>query len=107
MPELSTLTTDAREAELSPGTEFTARLEATDPDGDPLVLGAGNSAPKAQTGGKAATARPSPQRHPECFVEAKGLVPPSAHEAAPAPTGYLPTSMTVGAEQPAPTSPSP
>ena len=37
-PEVNGLTTEAREAELAPGTRFTARLDATDPEGDPLVV---------------------------------------------------------------------
>jgi hypothetical protein len=71
-PELNTFTTEAREAELTPGTRFTARLDATDPDGDPLVVRwevRSESADRRQGGDR----ETEPLAHPECFVEAKGL----------------------------------
>ncbi len=71
-PEVNALTTEAREAELAPGTRFTARLDATDPEGDPLVVRweiRSESADRRQGGDR----ETEPPAHPECFVEAKGL----------------------------------
>ena len=72
VPELNAFTTEARDAELAPGTRFTARLEATDPEGDPLVVRwevRSESADRRQGGDQ----ETEPPAHPECFVEAKGL----------------------------------
>ena len=72
VPELNAFTTEARDAELTPGTRFTARLEATDPEGDPLVVRweVRSESADRQQGGDRET---EPPAHPECFVEAKGL----------------------------------
>jgi hypothetical protein len=72
VPELTAFTTKAREAELTPGTRFTASLAATDPEGDPLVVRweiRSESADRRQGGDR----ETEPPAHPECFVEAKGL----------------------------------
>ena len=71
-PEINALTTEAREAELAPGTRFTARLDATDPEGDPLVVRweVRSESTDRRQGGDRET---EPLAHPECFVEAKGL----------------------------------
>jgi Glycosyl hydrolases family 2, TIM barrel domain len=71
-PELNGFATEAREAELTPGTRFTARLDATDPEGDPLVVRweVRSESVDRREGGDRET---EPPAHPECFVEAKGL----------------------------------
>ena len=72
VPELNAFTTEARDAELAPGTRFTARLEATDPEGDPLVVRwevRSESADRREGGDR----ETEPSAHPECFVEVKGL----------------------------------
>jgi Glycosyl hydrolases family 2, TIM barrel domain len=71
-PELKAVNTQAREAQLAPGTTFTAKLDAADPDGDPLVVRwevRSESTDRRQGGDREA----EPQAHPECFVLAKGL----------------------------------
>jgi hypothetical protein len=71
-PEVNALTTEAREAEVAPGARFTARLDATDPEGDPLVVRweiRSESADRREGGDR----ETEPLAHPECFVEAKGL----------------------------------
>jgi Glycosyl hydrolases family 2, TIM barrel domain len=71
-PELSALTTEARDAELVPGTKFTAKLDATDPEGDPLVVRweIRSESVDRRLGGDRET---EPPAHPESFVEAMGL----------------------------------
>jgi hypothetical protein len=71
-PELKAITTDAREAELAPGTTFSASLDATDPEGDPLVVRweVRSESTDRRQGGDRET---EPPAHPECFVLAKGL----------------------------------
>jgi len=71
-PELKAFTTEAREAALAPGTRFTARLDATDPEGDPVVVRweVRSESVDRREGGDRET---EPPAHPECFVEAKGL----------------------------------
>jgi hypothetical protein len=71
-PELNTFTTEARDAELAPGTPFTVKLDAADPDGDPLVARweVRSESVDQRQGGDRET---EPRAHPECFVEAKGL----------------------------------
>ncbi len=71
-PELTALTTEARDAELAPGTKFTARLDATDLEGDPLVVRwevRSESVDRRQGGDR----ETEPPAHPESFVEAMGL----------------------------------
>ena len=71
-PEITGFATEAREVELAPGTKFTARLEATDPEGDPLVVRwevRSESADRRQGGDR----ETEPMAHPECFVAATGL----------------------------------
>jgi hypothetical protein len=71
-PELSALRTEARETKLTPGTKLTAKLDATDPEGDPLVVRwelRSESADRRLGGDRES----EPPAHPECFVEAKGL----------------------------------
>ena len=71
-PEVHAFTTEARESELPPGARFTARLGATDPEGDPLVVRweVRSESIDRREGGDRET---EPRAHPECFVEAKGL----------------------------------
>jgi hypothetical protein len=71
-PELKALTTEAREAELAPGTRFAAKLDAHDPDGDPLVVRweVRSESTDRRLGGDRET---EPPAHPECFVAANGL----------------------------------
>jgi hypothetical protein len=71
-PEIRALATEAREAELPPSASFTARLDATDPDGDPIVARwevRSESVDRRQGGDREA----EPPAHPECLVEAEGL----------------------------------
>jgi hypothetical protein len=71
-PELNAFTTEAREAELTPGTTFIVRLDATDPEGDPLIVRwevRSESVDRRQGGDQ----EMEPPAHPECFVTAKGL----------------------------------
>ena len=53
-------------------TRFTAKLDATDPEGDPLVVRweVRSESIDRRPGGDRET---EPPAHPECFVEAKGL----------------------------------
>jgi hypothetical protein len=71
-PELKAFTTSARESEIRPGSRFTARLDATDPDGDPLIVRweIRSESTDRRLGGDRET---EPPAHPECFVESKGL----------------------------------
>jgi hypothetical protein len=72
VPELHAITTEAKEANLAPGATFAAKLEASDPEGDPLVVRwevRSESTDRRQGG----DAESEPAAHPECFVEAKAL----------------------------------
>jgi hypothetical protein len=71
-PELKALAIGAREIEVTPGRKFTATLDATDPEGDPLVVRweVRSESTDRRLGGDRET---EPAAHPECFVEAKGL----------------------------------
>jgi hypothetical protein len=71
-PELNAFATEAREAEVTPGTTFSAKLDAKDADGDPLVVRweiRSESTDRRQGGDR----ETEPMAHPECFIEAKGL----------------------------------
>jgi hypothetical protein len=71
-PELKAFTTEAREAELAPGSRFTAKIDATDPEGDPLVVRwevRSESVDRREGGDR----ENEPPAHPECFVQATGL----------------------------------
>jgi hypothetical protein len=71
-PEIEAMPTDAREAELAPSERFTVKLDATDPDGDPIVSRwevRSESVDRRQGGDREA----EPPAHPECLVEARGL----------------------------------
>ncbi len=71
-PELNAIATEARDAQLAPGTRFTVKLDASDPEGDPLVVRweiRSESTDRRQGGDR----ETEPPAHPECFVEAKGL----------------------------------
>ena len=71
-PEINAISTEARDAELTQGSRFTAKLDASDPEGDPLVVRWEVRSENAdlRQGGDRET---EPPAHPECFVEAKGL----------------------------------
>ena len=99
-PALNAVTTEAREAELAPGTRFTARVDASDPEGDPLVVRweVRSESTDRREGGDRET---EPPAHPECFVDAKGLDATFRRQPGPAHTGFSPTSMTARGERPA------
>jgi hypothetical protein len=71
-PQLSALTTEARDAEVAPGATFTAKLVATDPEGDPLAVRweLRSESTDRRSGGDREN---EPPAHPERLVEAKGL----------------------------------
>jgi hypothetical protein len=71
-PEIKAVTTAAREAEVAPGTKITVDLDATDPEGDPIVVRweVRSESTDRRLGGDRET---EPAAHPECFVEAKDL----------------------------------
>jgi hypothetical protein len=71
-PELIALTTEPREAELTPGKSLVARLDVTDPEGDPLTVRweLRSESVDRRLGGDRET---EPPAHPESFVQAKGL----------------------------------
>jgi hypothetical protein len=71
-PELKALTTEAQETEVVPESKITAKLDATDPEGDPLVVRweLRSESADRRLGGDRET---EPPAHPECFIEAKGL----------------------------------
>jgi hypothetical protein len=71
-PELKAVTSDARQAEVAPGARITAQLDATDPDGDPIVVRweiRSESSDRHEGGDR----ENEPPAHPECFLEARGL----------------------------------
>jgi hypothetical protein len=71
-PDLKAVTTAAREAEIAPGAKITVKLDATDPEDDPIVVRweVRSESTDRRLGGDRET---EPPAHPECFVEAKGL----------------------------------
>jgi hypothetical protein len=71
-PEIVAVTTEARDAELPPAAPFSAKLDAVDPDGDPIVVRwevRSESVDRRLGGDREA----EPPAHPECFARAKGL----------------------------------
>ena len=97
-PELNTLASEAREAEILPGTKFTARIDATDPEGDPLFVRweVRSESADRREGGDHET---EPMAHPECFVAAKGLGATFRRQPGPGPTEFSPTFMTARGER--------
>jgi hypothetical protein len=71
-PEINAITTEARESELAPGTTFAATIDASDPEGDPVIVRweiRSESTDRRQGGDR----ETEPIAHPECFVVAKGM----------------------------------
>lgn len=70
-PQISPITTDAAQKEVAPGSEWTASVEATDPDGDSLVYvwEVREETHDAREGGDAEAAPPA---HPEAMLDQNG-----------------------------------
>ena len=92
-PEIKEVATEAREAEVSPGARFTAKLDAPTRKAT-RSSSAGKSDRRASTGKRGAIGRPSPRRIRSASSRRRAWTRPSGRPAGPGLTGSSPTCTT-------------